>query len=87
MARGLKFVALFFILLVSLWMTSMLHLTEARPLNGLGLPTLAGHDAGDIDGVLEESSGLNVGRRETYTRSTMEILTDSGPSTPGGGHH
>lgn len=95
MGRGLKLAALFFILLVSLWLSSMLYLTEARPLNGLGFP---GHDdiAGDvIDGVSEEfskgvieSSGLSVGLREKYTRTTQEIITDgSGPSPPGEGHH
>jgi hypothetical protein len=91
MGRGLKMAALFFILLVSLWLSSMLYLTEARPLNGLGLP---GHDdiAGDIDSVSEElskgvkeTSGLS---REKYTRTTREIITDgSGPSPPGEGHH
>lgn len=76
MARGLKFSSMFFILLVSLQLCSMLYLTaEARPLNGQGLAV--GQGAGAIEGASKKTtSGFRVARR----------TKEDGPS-PGAGHH
>jgi hypothetical protein len=89
MAGGLKFSTLFFILIVSFWLSSMLYATEARPLNALGLP----NNAGETEGVFAElskkvivSSRLSSsGRGKSYKYSLTGEIKTSGPS-PGEGH-
>lgn len=94
MGRGLKFATLFSILLVSLWLSSMLYVAKARPLNGLGLQH---GNAGETDHVfveesfkgVTESSGLSAGGKgdahKYMTAQTAEEIKQSGPS-PGDGH-
>ena len=81
MGRALKFSTLFFILTVSLWLSSMLFITEARALNGLGVPSINARETG---GVFEESSKRtrsgSRGQSYKYSKPTHE-----GPS-PGIGH-
>lgn len=93
MGRGLRFAALFFVL-VSLWLSSMLYGAKARPLNGLGLlpgnagETDRGFEESLINGVTAESSGLSAGGKgdaQKYSARTAEEVKQSGPS-PGGGH-
>lgn len=93
MGRGLRFAALFFVL-VSLWLSSMLYGAKARPVNGLGLPgnagvTDRGFEESLINGVTAESSGLisagGKGDAHKYSARTAEAVKYSGPS-PGEGH-
>lgn len=82
MGRALKFSTLFFILTVSLWLCSMLYITEARALNGLGTPSINARETG---GVFEEYSSKRTrsgsrGQSYKYSKPTQE-----GPS-PGMGH-
>ena len=86
---GLKFCTLFFVLTISIWLSSMPCITEARPLNGLGVPSNAGETGGVFEKLskIESSSGLSSGGRGhsyKYSRVTAEILK-FGPS-PGEGH-
>ena len=86
---GLKFCTLFFVLTVSIWLSSMPCITEARPLNGLGVPSNVGETWGVFEKLskIESSSGLSSsGRGHSYKYSgvTAEILK-FGPS-PGEGH-
>jgi hypothetical protein len=96
MGRGLRFSALFFVL-VSLWLSSMLYGAKARPLNGLGLlpgnagETDRGFEESLINGVTAESLGLSAGgkgdaHKYSTARTAEEVVKyTSGPS-PGQGH-
>ena len=86
---GLKFCTLFFVPIVSIWLSSILCITEVRPLNGLRVPSNAGETWGVFEKLskIESSSGLSSGGRGhsyKYSRVTAEN-TQSGPS-PGEGH-
>ena len=86
---GLKFCTLFFVLIVSIWLSSILCITEVRPLNVLRVPSNAGETWGVFEKLskIESSSGLSSGGRGysyKYSRVTAEN-TQSGPS-PGEGH-
>lgn len=85
---GLKFCTLFFILTVSIWLSSVPYITEARQLNGLGVPGNAGETWGVFEKLfkIESSSGLSSGGRgHSYKYSRVTEITKPGPS-PGEGH-
>lgn len=85
---GLKFCTLIFILTVSIWLSSVPYITEARQLNGLGVPGNAGETWGVFEKLfkIESSSGLSSGGRgHSYKYSGVTEITKPGPS-PGEGH-
>ena len=81
MSRLLKLSTLFFILTVSLGLSSMFCITEARALNGLGVLSINARETG---GVFEESfkTTRSGSRGQSYKYSKP---TNEGPS-PGIGH-